>query len=488
MTYIPSMTRGTQVEVGGLRVDRPMWEGLEGRDDRRRPPPTRGNGIGPPAPRSLPPRSHPTRPQHPVDVDLTTPDPGRPLVQHARTSSEPARTAATGQPRVEIDLTAPDPTRGRVDIDLTTERPWEDPEGRSTAHGVDNRGIERMLRQDHAAGSPDRTPTSAARQQRRNQWWSRKYRHAVRRVRRPARSVKVERHLAVLAVGVGMLAVLATLAAGVRTKLADESEFVSISAPLHKEPEVADQLSRTIANDLVSSGAVEAPRALDVKLVVEDVIASDNFNPAWRHSLSVLHKKAFKWNQPGVKISEAAPALAVDLEEQNLASSEVIRKSHINLVHDSYASDLQTLSGQLDRVVTLGVPVMIALSILVLRRTRNRYRASGIMAGTCLLGAAAFFVFAPWLSAIAVDLVLRSELRPLANGAFSGILPSLRVLAVGLATVAATLLVASRLEEVRLTPYITQRRRRSSKGEARREAAAVVLDPAPLSAVGDGGF
>jgi len=391
---------------------------------------------------------------------------------------------------VDIDLTSPDPTRRPVDVDLTVERPWEDVDDPSSAYLLPTGELDQMLRPGQSAGSPDRRPTSAAHRSRQNRWTSRKYRRVSRRLR-PRRPIRIERHLAVLAVMVGLMVVLCTAAVGVRAKLADEAEFVTVSAPLHKDPAVADQLSRTIANNLVASGAVDAPRALDVKLMIEDTIASDSFEPTWRRALKNLHKMAFLRDRRGMRIGEAAPALAADLEDQQLASARTIRYSRISLVHDAYASELRTLDGLIGRLLRIGVPAMAVVTFFVLRRTRNRYRAAGLIAGTALLGALAALALGESLASFAVDLMIHPQLRPLAEGAFAGVLPSVQVLLIGLAIVSATLLVASRLEEVRLTPFVpASRRRRRSKHRSGSRDSSVSHGPVPavVPAMGDPGI
>jgi len=192
-----------------------------------------------------------------------------------------------------------------------------------------------------------------------------------------------------------------------------------------------------------------------------------------------------------MRIGEAAPALAADLEDQQLASARTIRYSRISLVHDAYASELRTLDGLIGRLLRIGVPAMAVVTFFVLRRTRNRYRAAGLIAGTALLGALAALALGESLASFAVDLMIHPQLRPLAEGAFAGVLPSVQVLLIGLAIVSATLLVASRLEEVRLTPFVpASRRRRRSKHRSGSRDSSVSHGPVPavVPAMGDPGI
>jgi hypothetical protein len=390
---------------------------------------------------------------------------------------------------VDIDLTSPDPTKRPVDIDLTVADPWTALSTREAAPAP-RPDVAELLRADHTTGNPYRVPSSRAGRRRRSRWLDRKVRHAYGRLRRPKKSLKVERHIVVLAVAAAALAVLTTLAVGVRSKIGNTSEFVEISADLHTDPEVADGLARRLTNGLVAKKAVDPERALDVKLVLEDVIRSESFEPTWRAALRASHEEAFKGIAPtDLRIGKEVPGLGEDLEARELASGNLIRRATVSVVEDGYVAQLQSMRKLLNAILFLGVPLLVVITVVALRRTRNRYRAAGLMAGGTLVGAVAMLALAPLVAPVAVKVLIDDQAQALAQGALDGVLPSLRLLLLGLAIVAATLFVASRLEEVRVTPFVGSTRRNRNRRSHRSEHsthAQLATGPDNMAGLRDG--
>lgn len=304
--------------------------------------------------------------------------------------------------------------------------------------------------------------------------------------------MKVERWVLAVAAGTATVLVLCTVAVGVRTKIGNEVEFVQLSAELHRDPEVADAVSRQVANGLADSGAIDPAAALDVKLLLENVIASDEFEQMWRTSLANAHDMAFHPDTAPspVSLDDALPELADELQARELAKARAIRRSSVGVVNESYVAELQGLTKTLDRLLLLGVPAVLVAVVVTLRRSRNTYRAAGLIAGSTVLSALVVMALAPRLGPAAVDALVAEPARVLAVRASEGILPSVRTLLFGLFLVSGILTVASRMEEVRMTPFVAVanrhlRRSSRSKGGSRRRRLSRASAPRSAFAVGE---
>lgn len=292
-------------------------------------------------------------------------------------------------------------------------------------------------------------------------------------------SVEVERPIAVLLVLVAIGTVACTVAVGVRSRLSDKREFIEISEPLHKDPVVADHLARQLTNDLYASKAITPDKVLDVRGELRQAIMSEEFAPAWRSVLTSSHDQAFRGKPAStLRLSHAVPSFGAGLEERSLASQASVSRTQMGVLSGSYVAELRSVVKLLRLVVFVGVPGLIVVTVFCLRRTRNRYRAAGLLSATALGAAVVVFALLPMLAGLALSAVVGGDSLALAKGAVEGVLPSIRILLVGLAIVAATLMVASRLEEVRVTPFVGSNHRRTHRRGSRRRPSRSAARPA----------
>lgn len=410
------MTRGTQAEFGGIRVDRPMWHRPGGTGTGTTDPTTEGR------PRRLP------RMRQYADVA---------------------------------------PARREVDIDLTVPLPPEPAGGARPDLGA-------LLRSFDASGSPHRVPKSSAEVRRHRQWLNRRFRRVRRRLRRPPMSQEVERPLAVLLVVLAVGLVACTVAATLRAQLSDKAAFMEVSAPLHRDPDVAAHLADQLTSRLVAADAVAPADAPAVEEHLRVRMGGAEFGLAWRAILSSAHDQVFLgWGASDLQVRHTSPELGSELERRSLTAPRSIARTRLAEISRPYVAELRSLD-RLLKLSTPGLLAIVAVGAVVLRRTRNRFRAAGLLAGAVLVVALIVAVLLPRLAAIALPYVVDDpQVRTLAWGAVGGLLPQVRLVLLGLVAVAAALALGSRLEEVRVTPFIrsAHRHRRYARRRDRSRSA-----------------
>lgn len=267
-------------------------------------------------------------------------------------------------------------------------------------------------------------------------------------------AVKLERSVLAMMLVAAALVVAGVAAAGIRSEITDSGRFVEHLAPLHRDRAVAEETARLITNDLATNRSVEADQVDMVNDAFRDLVESERFEPAWRSAMRAAHSEAFRGDRSRPpRLSSVIPGLGASLHEDQAPVRDLVTRSTTLAVSRAYAAELSTVERTLHLVVYRGLPLAAVIVVMALSRTRNRYRALVTLAASAMVGALLVAALAPLLGSLVISTVVADEVRSLASGALSALVPPVRIVLFGLAAVAGAVMVGARLEEARTTRF-----------------------------------
>lgn len=430
------MARGSQAELDGIRVDRPMWNG--------------------------PPDS---RPAGPV---------GRPEVRDRslpRFSSYVPPGAAFEHPEVDIDLTVFEQPDARWRSESLVA-------GREVRSGAGTRAAERSNPQQQPSTPVGARPMPVAppllhrrlaRRARRRV--RRSLHHAAERVARPTRARPLDRATVVRSVVVAVLVVLTVVVASTRATLSDRGRFVDAAQAAHRDPAVADRVARELTNALVADDVVPAARALEVHATAADLVRTDEFAPVWRAALGQTHAAATGQGEvvPST-VGQALPGFSPRLRDHQMRGAAVVGDRRVEVVAADVVADLRALLRQLELLAWVLAAAAAAVGVTAFRGAPNRIRTGSLVAVCVAAGSLVAIWALAWASGPMAGVVVDGSSRSIAVAAAGGTVPATRIVLACLGGVAVLLAVAGRVEENRTRPAFSppSRPRRRVRAHHRR--------------------
>ncbi len=411
-----------------------------------------------------------------VDVDLTASPPvanrrpvrplivDRPLGRIDHRPSAPAAPLPPARPAVDIDLTVPLPAevpnarRGHGGATVPTgppaPAPGVDP---ATSHAAEPPPV--RAREAHGRGTAPAPPAAdpvAGRHEvvvELQRWASRRVRRARRRLRAPVALANLRRSTVALVLASAVLVVAGAVAHTAHDTLQDRHEFLNVTAPLHRDPSVAADLSAQVAAELEADGVIAAGGSAEATAVIEQAILSEDFGPVWRSALSRAHDEALDGVPSGGDlVEEALPGLRSHLTGEGTRAVPDLDERSVRLVPADYVAELRNVVGLAGRAALLLPLGAVVLAAFTLHRSRNRMRAGALLCLAIATVAVATVVAIDPLADLVVSRAVAEPVRPFALAAAGGVGSMVRIVAVFVAVVAALLAVAGRLEEVHSAP------------------------------------